>query len=76
LSQHTFGALVVGIGAILLGVVWLGGAIGRLRHRGEMRTELGSSASGIYTFALTQVGCGIAIVFAGVVMLALGLFMR
>ena len=50
-------------------------AVARIRRRGEMATNLGSSASGIYTYAIAQVGCAAAIAIAGVALIGLA-FLR
>ena len=69
MNAHLLGGLVMGGLALLVGLVWVVGAIRRVRDRAL--TGPTYSATGGVVYTVFQVGCAGMLILAGILILAL-----
>jgi hypothetical protein len=66
LNAHTFGPLAVGVVAVVLGALWLMGAVLTRRRRAAFASTY-ASAGGIF-YTVFQLGCAAGLILVGLVM--------
>jgi hypothetical protein len=74
MSTERIGVAVLALVALLVGGVWLSGAIGTRRRRTEIAATYSSSGGPVFTFV--QFGCAGVLMLLGVAILAADLVAR